>query len=124
MLSPGTFPGTAQGRNAQRLPSIHIWLLLALKSKRFYQHGHVLEQRFLCQRTGGLQGSRKGAEVAQRALDKERCWRKGRFKDRGLGILCGLGRLWSGQSGELGAVGRDGVQHRLRDFRGRWRPPG
>lgn len=56
--------------------------------------------------TGGLQGSRKGAEVAQRALDKERCWRKGRFKDRGAGDVVWIGKALEGAERETGSCGK------------------
>lgn len=56
--------------------------------------------------TGGLQGSRKGAEVAQRALDKERCWRKGRFKDRGAGDIVWIGKALEWAERGTGSCGK------------------
>lgn len=57
---------------------------------------------------GGSRAAGRGLRWSKEPWIKREVGGRGGSRIEGLGMLCGLGRLWSGQSKELGAVGRDG----------------
>lgn len=106
----GNMVGMSQG-----LLSVHIWMLFA---KRFLPAGMCAGAKDSAQQQGwGIWGSRKGGLSQPKATwIRKKAGGRGGMRKEGAGAVAWI---WNGQSRELGALGEEGVKHRLwpRHFR-------